>query len=394
MSLTEVAIKAAKPSDKARKLYDTEGLYLEVAPSGGKWWRFKYRVNGKEKRISLGTYPKVSLLQARKARDEVKRMLADGVDPSQARQQKKSAALIAASNSFESVARSWFKGWAKTRSPKHAAKTMRRLEVDVFPQIGRLPIATIKSAQIVALAKLVESRGANDLARRAIQISGQVLRYAVGHELTEYNPVSNIRPSDVLTPLRRTNYARVPLSCLPQLLRDIDDYRGHIRTRIAMQLMALTFVRTGELIRARWDEFDLKAARWQIPAEVMKMRDPHIVPLSRQALALLDFLRQTGTSDVLLFPGKNDHEKAISNNTILQALARMGYKGRMTGHGFRGIASTALHEMGFEHAHIEMQLAHQERDETSAAYNYATYLPQRTAMMQHWADHLDSLRSA
>ena len=392
MPLTEATIKAAKPADKSYKLFDAEGLYLEVAPSGGKWWRLKYRFSGREKRLSLGVYPAVPLLQARKARDDAKRLLVDGIDPSQHRRRDKLAEAIAAGNTFAEVAKVWHASWSRTRTPKHAAQVWRRLELDVLPKIGGMPIASVETPDIVALAKAVERRGAHDLARRAIQISGQVFRYAIGHGLAKHNPAREINPGDVLAPVKKRNYARVDAGALPQLLRDIDVYGGHVITRLAMHLLSLTFVRTSELIEARWGEFDLKGAQWRIPAPRMKMDTPHIVPLSRQAVAVLRALQHAGTGEDLLFPGMRDHERPMSNNAILFALYRMGYKGIMTGHGFRGVASTHLHEMGFEHAHIELQLAHEERDKVSAAYNWATYVPQRAAMMQAWADFLDSQR--
>lgn len=392
MPLTDAAIRSAKPAEKPRKLFDGEGLYLEIAPSGGKWWRLKYRWAGREKRLSLGTYPEVTLLEARRRRDDAKRMLADGSDPSAERRSQKMAANAAAGNTFEAVARAWHASWKRTRTEKHAAQVLRRLELDVFPRLGDLPITAIKAPDLVATAKAVEKRGAHDLARRAIQISGQVFRYAIGHGLTDHNPARDIEPSDVLQPVVEHNYARVSPERLPALLQAINRYDGHERTRLALHLMSLTFLRTSELIGARWSEFDVEGRRWTVPAARMKMPTAHIVPLARQTIAVLEALRKAGTGDELLFPGNTDHEKPISNNTLLFALYRMGFKGEMTGHGFRGVASTALHEMGMEHAHIELQLAHQERDRVSAAYNYAQYLPQRAKMMQAWADHLDAVR--
>ncbi len=392
MPLTNTAIRAAQPSEKPRKLFDGEGLYLEVAPSGGKWWRLKYRWAGREKRLSLGTYPQVSLLDARKLRDDAKRTLLGGADPSAVRRSEKIAQLSVADNTFEVVARLWHTSWKRTRSEKHAAQVLRRLEMDVFPRLGAMAISTIKAPDLVAVAKSVEKRGAHDLARRAIQISGQVFRYAVAHGHAEHNPAREIEPSDVLQPVVEENYARVSPERLPVLLKAMNRYNGHTRTRLALHLMSLVFMRTGELITARWPEFDLEGMRWTIPAKRMKMPTPHIVPLARQTVEVLRALQMAGTGEVLLFPGDGNHEKPISNNTLLFALYRMGFKGEMTGHGFRGVASTALHEMGFEHAHIELQLAHQERDKVSAAYNYAQYLPQRTKMMQDWADYLDAVR--
>lgn len=393
MPLTDTAIKNAKASDKPRRLFDANGLYLEVAPSGGKWWRYKYRFAGKEKRLSLGTYPEVSLKEARDRRDEARKLIADGIDPSAERKAAKLRIAAAPNDSFEAVAREWWKAWSTTRTPKHADQVLRRMETDIFPEIGSLSVTKIKAPMLLAMAKKVEQRGANDLARRAFQNAGQVLRYAVGHGLIEHNPAASVRPSDVLKPKVERNLARVDPRDVPELLRKIDVYDGHPRTRIALQLMALTFVRTSELINARWDEFDLDAKQWRIPAERMKMKTPHIVPLSRQGLQLLDALKPM-TRGQWLFPGERDHDKPMSNNTILYALYRMGYHSRMTGHGFRGVASTILHELGHRHDLIEIQLAHQERNKVSAAYNHAQYVAQRSVMMQDWADHLDVLRNS
>jgi integrase len=223
-----------------------------------------------------------------------------------------------------------------------------------------------------------------------LQTSSQVFRYAIAHGLATRNPATDIKPGDVLASRQKQNLARIESRELPGLLRHIEAYRGASITRLAMKLMAMTFVRTTELIGARWEEFDLTSGRWDIPAERMKMKMPHIVPLSAQAVNLLKTLHLITGHSALLFPGERDHEKSMSNNTILKALERMGYKGRMTGHGFRGVASTLLHEMGYDHAHIELQLAHQERDQVSAAYNHATYLKQRSKLMQDWSDYLDS----
>ncbi len=392
MPLTDAAIRAAKPGEKARKLFDGEGLYLEVSPAGGRWWRLKYRWAGREKRLSLGTYPDVSLLEARRRRDEARRLLADGKDPSAERKASKMAAAAAAGNTFEAVARQWHASWARTRSPKHAAQVMRRMELDLFPRIGGLPITSVRAPDVVALAKAVEARGALDLARRAIQISGQVFRYAIAHGLSEHNPAREFDPSDVLQPAREENYARVHSARLPALLKAINVYHGHERTRLALHLMSLTFLRTGELINTPTSEIDLQSGRWEVPAARMKMPTPHVVPLARQTVRVLDRLLVLSGGGRWLLPGAHDHEKPMSNNALLYAIYGMGFKGEMTGHGFRGVASTALHEAGFEHEHIELQLGHQRRDRVSAAYNWAQYLPQRAQMMQWWADELDRQR--
>ena len=390
MPLTDTAIKRAKPGTKPVKLSDSKGLYLLVSPTGSKLWRWKYRVQGKEKVMALGAYPDVPLAQAREAMAEARKVLASGADPMVKRKTDKVATRTAAENSFETVARMWWAHWKPARSEQHAGQVMRRFEANVFPYIGARPVSEILAPELVAMLKAIEKRGVNDLAKRALQTSGQVFRYAIAHGLATRNPATDIKPSDVLASRQKQNLARIDGKELPQLLRHIEGYKGAATTRLAMKLMALTFVRTTELIDARWEEFDLDGARWDIPADRMKMKTPHIVPLSAQAVNLLKTLQLITGHSALLFPGERDHEKSMSNNTILKALERMGYKGRMTGHGFRGVASTLLHEMGFDHAHIELQLAHQERDEVSAAYNHATYIKQRASMMQDWADYLDT----
>ncbi|MCY1169350.1 Prophage integrase IntA [compost metagenome] len=395
MPLTDTACKNAKcPGGKTRARFsDSGGLYLEVVPSGGKHWRWKYRFGGKEKRLVLGSYPEVSLLSARRARDDAKLQLKAGIDPVAVKQDKKRAARVSQANTFESVARAWHEHWKGPISPRHAAYVLRRLEADVFPEIGARPISDLTAPILLAIAKKVEKRGAVDIAKRAWQTCGQIFRFAVANGLIERNPANDVRPSDALKARKKKHYARIEPKELPELLRKIEAYQGTPATRLAMKLMALTFVRTGELIGARWDEFDIQASEWRIPKERMKMETPHIIPLSSQALDVLASIHELRGQSGLLFQGERDHEKPMSNNTILGALKRMGYAGRMTGHGFRGIASTILHEKGFRHDIIELQLAHQERDEVSAAYNFATYLPQRREMMQNWADHLDELRS-
>jgi integrase len=394
MPLTNPAcINATCPKDKRHARYpDGQGLYLEVQPSGGKYWRLKYRFAGKEKRLALGVFPAVPLAKARKARDHARELLAQGTDPSAHKQERKLAQRLAVGTSLEAVARSWFEHWSGPRSQRHADYVLRRLEADVFPVIGHKPIGEVTAPMLLAMAKRVESRGALDIAKRVLQTCGQVFRYAVAHGVIERNPAADVKPSDALKPRKKTNYARLDARDLPELLRKIEGYDGTPYTRFALKLMALTFVRTSELIGARWDEFELGAAEWRVPASRMKMRTPHIVPLAAQAVEVLKCLHQLRDGNGLLFPGERDHAKPMSNNTILFALYRMGYRGRMTGHGFRGVASTVLHEQGFRHDVIELQLAHQERNDVSAAYNHATYLPQRRKLMQAWADHLDALR--
>lgn len=387
--LTDTRAKTAKPQDKLYKLTDERGLHLSVYPSGSKLWHMRYRIDGKEKTASLGKYPEVSLAEAREKRDQMRKLVAKDIDPVLAQKKAKEAKKLAQAHSFEAVSRAWFDGWKAARSPRHADYVIRRLEADVFPVIGHRPISEIQAPQLVKMMKAIEKRGALDIAKRCYQMTGQVFRYAIAHGIAERNPTGDVKPGDVLASRRQTNYARVDAKELPALLRAIEAYQGTPVTRLAIKLLALTFVRTSELIGARWEEFDLQTGQWRIPPERMKMRTEHIVPLSLQAIQILQTLHGTTGCGKLLFPGERDHAKPMSNNTILKALERMGYKGRMTGHGFRGLASTVLHEQGFDHAHIELQLAHQERNAISAAYNFATYLKPRAKIMQWWADYLD-----
>lgn len=387
MPLTEVAIKALKPGDKIARYYDENGLYLEISPAGGKWWRIKYRFAGKEKRLSLGVYPEVSLKAARVKRDELRQQIQAGNDPAAMRKHEKAAAQRG--RSFEDVAREWWEHWKVGKTDRYADYAIKRLVLDVFPEIGAGAICDLTTRQIVACVRKIEARGCNDLAHKQLNKISQVFRYAIAHDLAERNPAADISPSDILKPLRHTNVARIKAAELPQLIRAMDAYDGDPLTRAALQLMLLTFVRTGELIGARWAEFD--GALWRIPAERMKMKTPHLVPLSRQALGQLDALRKVSGASDYLFPGRR--LGAMSNNTILYALYRMGYRGKMTGHGFRGLASTILHEQGWEHEHIELQLAHTDRDQVSAAYNHALYLEPRARMMQAWADFIDAQRA-
>lgn len=393
MALTNTEAQKAKPAEKPWKLADRNGLYLLVQPTGSKLWRWKYRYKGKEKLMALGTFPLVSLAQARDALDDGRRLLEQDMDPMAERKQSKDQQRRADEGSFDAVARLWWQSWKPARNERHAAYVLRRMEMDVFPAIGAKPIGEINAPDLVAMLKPIADRGALDIAKRALENCGQVFRYAIAHGLAQRNPATDIKPADVLPSRQKANYSRLDAKELPLLLRHIEVYQGSAVTRMAMKLIALTFVRTSELIGARWCEFDLPAARWSIPAERMKMKTPHIVPLATQAIELLQALHTlTGTGE-LLFPGERRASQPMSNNTILKALERMGYKGRMTGHGFRGIASTALHEHDFQHAHIELQLAHQERNQVSASYNHALYLRQRAEMMQWWADYLDHSRA-
>jgi integrase len=392
MALTETKISKAKIKDRPYRLTDGRGLYLEVRPNGGKLWRYKYSFDGKEKLMALGAYPDVPLADARARHLSARRMLASGVDPMAQRKEDKAAERASTEGSFQTVAGLWLAHWREGKSLRHADSVERRMKADILPALGSRPISAIEAPEVVAAVRAIQDRGARDIAKRALETTGQIFRYAIAHGYARRNPASEIRPSDILKTSPKVNYARVDAKEFPSLLREIEIYRGTHVTRLAMKLIAYTFVRTGELIGTKWTEFELDAARWDIPAERMKMRTPHIVPLSRQAVEVLRTLHDLTGESEFLFPGDRNSKKSMSNNTILKALERMGYKGRMTGHGFRGLASTILHERGYNREHIELQLAHTPRNAVSAAYNHALYLEPRARMMQDWADHLDRLQ--
>lgn len=389
MPLSDTAIKKAQPREKAFTLTDSGGLYLLIMPTGGKLWRWSYRFEKRERLMAFGKYPDVPLALARERHAEGRRLLATGIDPMAEKKAKKNAEKVAVENSFQSVANKWLEHWKDSVTVRHAAYVERRMKGDILPSLGPRPTAEIEAPEIVAMIKAIEERGARDIAKRALETTGQIFRYAIAHGFARRNPAAEIRPSDILKATRKVNYARIEPKELPNLLRAIEVYRGKHITRFALKLMALTFVRTTELIEAKWTEFDFENFRWNIPAERMKMRTPHFVPLARQAIETLEMLRHLTGEGELLFPGERSEKRPMSNNTILKALERMGYKGEMTGHGFRGLASTLLHEMDYNHDHIELQLAHAPRNAVSAAYNHALYLAPRAQMMQDWADFLE-----
>ncbi len=397
MKLTDTFIKSIKPAERLKKYSDGDWLTLFCHPNGSKIWNSGYRFAGKEKKLSLGNYPEISLKKAREKHAAVRKLLDAGVDPSQARQEMKQQRALAAENSFQAIALKWHETWAVGKEPSHARRILRRLELNVFNEIGSKPITSITAPMMVAMVKKIES-GENsplEIAKRAYSTCGQIFRFAVAHGVCERNPTADVKISDVVKNKPVVHRKRIDAKDLPKLLRDIDSYDsefgGDELTRLAMQLMTLTFLRTSELIQARWDEVDLKAKEWRIPAKRMKMKDPHIVHLTTQAIGILNRLKEISGGRDLIFPSEKPL-KSMSNNTILFALYRMGYRGRMTGHGFRGLASTILHEQGYPHDHIGLQLAHSERNSVSAAYNFATYLPARAKMMQDWANYLDGVK--
>jgi integrase len=397
MGITAKQVDNAKPQGKPYKLADGAGLCLLVSPSGAKLWRWRYHFEGKEKMMSLGQYPIVSLAEARERHFAARKILAAGTNPmaerkavAEAKRREAEARQREMENSFEKVARKWWDWWEADKSPRHADSVLRRLEADVFPAFGSRFIDAVTPADIRELMLAIEGRGARDVAKRAHEIAGQIFRYAIARGIASRNPAADFKPRDILAAAREENFARVDAKDLPTLLATMHTYDGDALTRLAMRLLAYTFVRTSELIEAEWPEFDLDNARWDIPSERMKMGTRHIVPLSRQSVEILRALHLLTGSCRLVFPGAYDKKRPMNKNTILFALYRMGYKGRMTGHGFRGLASTILHENDFLGEHIELQLAHQMRNKVAAAYNHAKYLKQRAAMMQWWADYLDA----
>ena len=398
MPLTDTAVRAAKPQARTRKLFDGGGLYLELSPAGGKWWRWKYRFGGKEKRLSLGVYPDVSLKSARTRRDGLRQQLSAGVDPGQARKAQKLA--VAGADSFEAIAREWHAKFSSGWVPSHSDRILRRFESDLFPWLGRRAVADIRAPELLSVLRRIESRGAVETAHRAMQNCGQVFRYAIATGRAERNPTSDVRGA-LPPPKERHHASIIEPKRIGELLRAIDAYEGFFVTKCALRLAPLVFVRPGELRRAQWPELDLHATEWRIPAARMKMREPHIVPLSRQAVDILRELEPltNRVSSVkpnapsFVFPSARSAERPMSENAVLAALRRMGYtKEEMTGHGFRSMASTLLHEQGWNHQVIERQLAHAERNAVSAAYNFAEHLAERRKMMQAWADYLDGLR--
>lgn len=388
--LTDTAIKRATPGERDYKMADSGGLFLLVTAAGGKLWRWKYRFDGKEKKMAFGQYPDVPLVVARSLHAEARRLLASGVNPMEQRRAEKATAKGRNELPFRQVAAQWHDHWKAANSAHHVKATWSRLETNVFPLLGSRPITEIKPSEVVAVLKSIQVQGKLDIAKRALETMKQIFRYAIAHDLAEQNPAGDIKPADVLISRAKVNHARVEAKELPALLRAIEVYQGKHVTRLAMKLLAMTFVRTSELIGARWEEINFENARWDIPAQRMKMRTPHTVPLATQALGVLEHLKLLSGNGEMLFPGERDAKKQMSNNTILFALKRMGYGGTMTGHGFRGLASTILHEMGWNHEWIELQLAHAARNAVSAAYNHALYLEPRAKMMQHWADFLEA----
>ncbi len=392
MPLTDTAIRNAKRGAKAIKLFDERGLYLEVSPTGGKWWRLKYRFDGKEKRLSLGVYPDVSLKDARERRDQARKLLANGIDPSANRKAQKSARADRAANSFESVAREWFARYSPTWAATHAGKIIQRLEKDLFPWLGSKPIVEITAPQLLTVLRRIENRGALDTAHRAHQNCGQIFRYGIATGRCDRDPAADLHGA--LAPAKHEHFASLTEpAAVGELLRAIDGFRGTLVVQSALRLAPLLFVRPGELRKAEWDQFDFEKREWRYV--VTKTKSEHLVPLAKQAVAILQELQPLTGSRKLVFPGR-DPKKPMSDAALNAALRRMGYdtKTEITAHGFRAMARTILHqELGVKPEVIEHQLAHRVSDALGTAYNRTKFLKERRAMMQQWADCLDKLKA-
>lgn len=394
MPLSDAKVRNAKPREKQYKLFDGDGLFLLVTPNGKKGWRFKYRFAGKEKLISFGTYPEVSLSDAREKRLAARKQVAADIDPSQVRRAQQQSA-VQELDSFEVVAREWHQKFTPTWTEVHAHTTLRRLERDVFPWLGSLPIAEIKAPDVLKVLRRVETRGALETAHRIKTICGQVFRYAIATGRAERDTAADLKGA--LPPAKKNHLAAITDPAkVADLLRAIDGYQGSFVVKCALQLAPLVFVRPGELRQAEWSEIDFDAAEWNIPAERMKMKDAHLVPLSTQSLDILRELHALTSRSRYLFPSARSNARPLSNNAINAALRRMGYeKDEMTGHGFRAMARTILDEvLQFRPDFIEHQLAHAVRDPNGRAYNRTAYRDERKIMMQRWADYLDGLKSS
>ena len=386
--LTDAQVRKIKPIDKKKRYSDEKGLYLEVTPSGGKFWRLKYRFNGRESTLTIGSYPEVSLAQARRTRDEARIQLYNNIDPNAIKNDR--LQQINKSTLFKTLVMEWMEDRKAVISEGTYQRDLTVFEKDLFPVLGNLPIDQIKGTDILACAKKIEARGAQEMAKRSIPLTGRIFRFAIRKGLIEHDPTPHLH--EALKPRKVKHMARLDISEFPPFLERMDRYHGNILVKTALQVMTLTFVRTAELINMEWNEIDFENKLWRIPAYKMKMALPHIVPLSRQAIELIQALQPITANKQFVFYNHSTG-KPLSNNALLSAIRTMGYMGKMTGHGFRGLASTTLHEQGYMHDAIEIQLAHTVGNTVSQAYNHAQHLEYRNKMMQEWSDFIDSLRN-
>lgn len=389
MKLNARQVDAAKPREKAYKLADGAGLYLEVVPSGSRYWRMKYRFNGKEKRMAFGVYPAVSLAQARALRDEAKKKLAEGIDPSFAKKEEKLVRDVQLNNTFQAVALEWHGTKVSRWSEGYASDIIEAFNKDIFPYIGQLPVNDIKPLVLLNVLRRMESRGATEKAKKVRQRCSEVFRYAIVTGRAEYNPAADL--TSAMSGHESKHYPFLTVEELPDFFKALAGYTGSPLVVLAARLLIFTGVRTGELRGAFWSEFDLEKAVWEIPAERMKMKRPHLVPLSTQALEIVQQLKVMSGQYPLVFPGRNDPRKTMSEASINQVCKRIGYTGKVTGHGFRHTMSTILHEEGFNTAWIETQLAHVDKNAIRGTYNHALYLEGRREMMQWYSDYLNIL---
>lgn len=389
--LSDRAIKQAKPKDKPYKLFDGGGMYLSIHPNGSKYFRLKYRINKKEKTYALGVYPRLSLKQAREDLIELKQLIDKGIDPVTYQKEQR---IIDPSLTFEAIAREWHEQRKENLSENYYNEIMRQLENNVFPVFGSYAIKDIKPPIILKCIRIIEERNALDMAKRMLQYINQVFRYAKNTGRIEINPASDMR--DALKGRKRGHFAAITYKELPEFLEKLEENRPRLfrQTVLATKLLLLTFVRTTELIHATWDEFDLEEKMWTIPAERMKMRKTHQVPLSKSTLDILAELKQLFPKADYILPSVFNWQKPISNNTVLKGLERLGYKGRMTGHGFRALAlSTIKEKLDYRHEVVDRQLAHAPRNSVDKAYDRAEFIDERITMMQEWADYIEKLEA-
>ena len=393
MALTDVSIKSTKPKDKDFKLADEKGMYLLVKKSGAKYFRLDYRFAGKRKTLALGVYPEISLKEAREKRDEARKLIDANIDPIEHKKSQQLKLITDANNTFKAVAIEWYEKFKGKWSESHARRKWHFFEKDVFPTFGNTPIKNISAQELLALLTKIQSRGAIDIGHRVRSVCGEVFRYGIYTGRCDRDPSQDLR--GVLIPQRNKHMATITdPQQVGELLRAIDGYEGHIVTKYALQLTPYVMLRPAELRHAEWSEIDLENKQWKISADKMKMRRPHIIPLANQVITIFTAMQPITGREKYVFPSVRSNARPMSENTITAALRRMGYtKEEMTAHGFRGMASTLLHENSFESAIIEAQLAHAERNKVKAAYNHAEYLDKRTDMMQWWADYLDTLRN-
>lgn len=390
--LTAIEVRNAKAADKPRKLFDGGGLFLHVMPEGGKRWRLKYRFDGKEKLLAIGTYPEIELAKAREARDAARKLLAQGIDPADQRKASRTAERAAREQTFAAMAEQWFAKKSGEWSPASRNKARLYLDRDLLPALGTRPIAAITRPDLVQLLRRIEGRDALDVAKKCRGWLNGIFQFAMVTGAVETNRATDLHVVAAAAPPRRA-HPHLPIAELPGFLDALASYRGDRQTAIAIRLHLLTGARPGELRAAPWSEFDLDNAVWSIPAERMKMQRPHVVPLPVQAVALLRELHTLNQRSPLAFPSRDHRDRPISENTVNAAIGRIGYGGRQTGHGFRHLVSTALNERGYNRDWIERQLSHGDEDGIRATYNGAQYLAQRRDMMQAWADEIDSLQA-